>query len=47
MLTIALKREIPEALKPRRIEIAAAQAPKEISQEERPEPANDQPSQAA
>ncbi len=37
LLTIALKREVPEALKPRRIEIAAsAKAVKTLGQDEQP-----------
>jgi hypothetical protein len=31
-LTIQLKREVPEALKPRRIEIAAASGPSSVRQ---------------
>jgi molecular chaperone IbpA len=38
LLTIELTREIPEALKPRRIEIASAGAPKTIEQESQTEP---------
>ena len=38
LLTIDLAREIPEALKPRRIEIASAGAPKTLQQEGQTEP---------
>ncbi len=38
LLTIELKREVPEALKPRRIEIASGKGPKALTQDNQPQP---------
>jgi molecular chaperone IbpA len=38
LLTIKLKHEVPEALKPRRIEIASGKDPKALTQDNQPQP---------
>ncbi len=38
LLTIELKREVPEALKPRRIEVASGKDPKALTQDNQPQP---------
>ncbi len=38
LLTIELKREVPEVLKPRRIEIASGKGPKALTQDNQPQP---------
>jgi molecular chaperone IbpA len=37
LLTVELKREVPEALKPRRIEIASGHGPKSVGQDNQPQ----------
>ena len=38
LLTIKLRREVPEVLKPRRIEIASGKGPKALTQDNQPQP---------
>ncbi len=45
LLTIELKREVPEALKPRRIEIASGKGSKALTKDNQPQPVEHEPQQ--